>query len=239
VTLVNRQDARFFRGSPDGLRDLGSVHDDVHGQHDQGGWSQARYARSIEKEAADHLRRAADVLFRHFQRRPFEHLLLGGPAEVVRDFEAKLHTYLSSRLAGRIEVDVETATPDQVLEAARPCFEEVEERRESEVLARLEEGSRGASGLDGVLPALNERRVEALLLDERFSASGGQCPVCGWLGKEGASPCPADGAAVERLEDIGEAAVELALQQSAEVLPMKHHADELRERGGIAALLRF
>jgi peptide chain release factor subunit 1 len=239
VTLVNRQDARVFRGSPDGLRELGSVHDDVHGQHDQGGWSQARYQRSVEKEAADHLRRAADVLFRHFQRRPFEHLLLGGPGEVVRDFETKLHRYLSERLAGRIDVDVETATPERVLEAARPCFEEVERRRESEALARLEEGSRAVSGLESVLRALNERRVEALVLDERFAAVGARCPLCGWLGEQGGRRCPADGTALEPLDDVGEAAVELALQQSAEVLPVRHRADELRDRGGMAALLRF
>jgi hypothetical protein len=71
VILVNRQEGRVFRGSPHGLRAVGSVHDDVHGRHDQGGWSQARYQRSVDKEAADHLRHAAEVLLRHFQRRPF------------------------------------------------------------------------------------------------------------------------------------------------------------------------
>lgn len=138
MILVNRQEGRVFRGSPHGLREVGSVHDDVRGRHDQGGLSQARYQRSVDKEGADHLRHAAEVLFRHFQRRPFEHLLLGGTAEVVSDFEPKLHDYLRERVAGRIDVDVEHSIPEQVLEAARPRFEELQRAGEDEALERLQ-----------------------------------------------------------------------------------------------------
>ncbi len=239
VVLVNRQEGRIFRGSPDGLRELGSVHDDVHGRHDQGGWSQARYQRSVDKEAADHLRHAADVLFRHFQRRPFEHLLLGGPSETASEFESMLHDYLAERLAGRVDVDVEHSTPEQVLESARPCFEELQRRREDEVLERLDAGSRAAAGLENTLAALNERRVEVLVGSERFSAPGTVCPSCVWLGGADVRECPADGTELERLDDVTEAAIELALQQAAEILPIVHRLDELDAHGGIGALLRF
>jgi peptide chain release factor subunit 1 len=102
VTLVNRRDARIFRGGPDGLREVERIHDDVSGQHDQGGWSQSRYQRGIEKEKDDHLKVTCDALLGHIKRQPFERLLVGGPREVVTDFEQKLHHYLSERLAGRI-----------------------------------------------------------------------------------------------------------------------------------------
>jgi peptide chain release factor subunit 1 len=239
VMLVNRQEGRVFRGSPDGLRELGSVHDDVHGQHDQGGWSQARYQRSVDKEAADHLKHAADVLFRYFRGRPFQHLLLGGPAEVVSDFESKLHHYLADRVVGRVDVDVEHSTADQVLGAGRPCFEQVERRREEEAMERVQAGARAAAGLDDVLPALNERRVELLLGSERFAAPGTLCPSCGWVAGAEERTCPVDGTELEPLDDVTEAAIELAIQQSAEVLPVRHKTDELEALGGIAALLRF
>jgi len=126
VALVNRRDARIFRGSPDGLREVEQIHDDVFGQHDQGGWSQARYQRGIEKEKDDHLKNTCDALMRHFKRQPFERLIVGGPREVVTDFESKLHGYLQERLAGRIEVDVEHSNADEVLDSARPLIEEME-----------------------------------------------------------------------------------------------------------------
>jgi peptide chain release factor subunit 1 len=239
VALVNRRDARIFRGSPDGLREIDQVHDVVFGQHDQGGLSQARYQRGIEKEKDDHLKHTAEVLLRHFKRRPFQHLAIGGPREVTADFESKLHGYLAERLAGRVSVDVENSTPDQVLEAARPCFDELEERREQEALARVAQGTRAVVGLDESLRALNERRVELLLLDQGFSTPGTLCPECGWLGPEGVAVCPADGTRLIRCDELADAAIELAIQQAAELLPLRHHEDALEERGGIAALTRF
>jgi peptide chain release factor subunit 1 len=238
VALVNRRDARIFRGSHDGLREVEQIHDVVFGQHDQGGLAQARYQRGIEKEKDDHLKRTADALMKHFKRQPFERLIVGGPREVVADFESKLHGYVGDRLAGRIEVDVEHSPPDQVLEAAQPVFEELEDAREAEAFERM--GESAAIGLDDVLPALNERRVETLVVDEGFTAPGTSCPACGWLGPAGETSCPADGTELEGLDDLTEAAIELTIQQSAEILVVRRRREELAQRaGGIAALLRF
>ena len=237
VTLVNRRDARILRGGPDGLREVERIHDDVHGQHDQGGWSQSRYQRGIEKEKDDHLKVTCDALLRHFKSQPFERLLVGGPREVVTDLEHKLHHYLSERLAGRIEVDVERSNPDQVLDAARPLIDKLERERERDALERL--GERGACGLEDVLPPLNERRVELLILDEQFGGvTGVQCLECGWLGLEG-DRCPADGSELVQLDDLTEAMIELAVQQSAELLAVHHEREALERHGGVAALLRF
>jgi peptide chain release factor subunit 1 len=237
VALVNRRDARILRGSPDGLREVQQIHDDVSGQHDQGGWSQARFQRGIEKEKDDHLRDTGDALMRHFKRQPFEKLIVGGPREVVTDFEQKLHHYVRERLAGRIEVDVERTSADQVLDAARPLIEELEHAREREALEKL--GERGACGLEDVLPPLNERRVELLILDEQFGGvTGVQCLLCGWLGLEG-DTCPADGSPLVELEDLTEAMIELSVQQSADLLAVHHERSALENHGGAAALLRF
>ncbi|HEX6652984.1 MAG TPA: Vms1/Ankzf1 family peptidyl-tRNA hydrolase [Thermoleophilaceae bacterium] len=237
VTLVNRRDARILRGGADGLREVERIHDDVSGQHDQGGWSQSRYQRGVEKEKDDHLKTTCDALLRHFKRQPFQRLIVGGPREVVTDFEQKLHHYLSERLAGRVEVDVERSNPDQVLEAARPLIEKLEREREHEALERL--GERGACGIEDVLQPLNERRVELLILDEQFGGvTGVQCLECGWLGLEG-DRCPADGSETVQLEDLTEAMIELSVQQAADLLAVHHEREALERYGGAAALLRF
>ena len=240
VLLINRQAARVLAGGADGMREVVSLVDDVHRWHDQGGWSQARYQRGIEKEKDDHLKHTVEVLMKHFKRRPFQHLIVGGPREVVADFESKLHGYLSERLAGRIEVDVDNSSPEQVLQAARLRFEEIEDAREGDALERIGESGRAVTGLDEVLRVLNERRVECLLLDEQFAAGGTTCPDCGWLGPESERTCPVDGRELTRLEDLTDTAIELSLQQSAEIMAIRHRRDEFEERaGGIAALLRF
>ena len=239
VALIGRRDARIFRGSPDGLREIDQVHDVVYGQHDRGGLSQARYQRGIEKEKDDHLKHTAEVLLWHYQRRPFQRLVLGGPREVTADFESKLHGYLAERLAGRVSVDVENGTPEQVLAAARPCFDGLEERREQEALERVEQGMRAVSGLDETLRVLNQRRVDVLLLEQNFSTPGTLCPECGWLGPDGERECPADGTPLIVCDELADATIELAIQQAAELLPLRHRTGALEERGGIAALTRF
>jgi peptide chain release factor subunit 1 len=240
VMLVNRSDGRIMRGSEERLEELERLRDDVHGRHDQGGWSQANYQRSIDKDAADHVKRVADELFASFQAEPFDSLLIGTPDEQFGEAESKLHAYLRERIAGRIDVDVETATPDEVLAAARPVFERKEAERERAALDKLEErlgvGARAAAGLGDVLGALTEKRVGCLLLGETFHAPGFQCPSCGLMSAEGGN-CPIDDTPMERREDIVESAVESAIAQSAETLVVRHH--DLSEHGSIAALLRF
>jgi peptide chain release factor subunit 1 len=242
VVLVSRKTGRILVGSRDELTELPTVTDDVGRRHDQGGWSQARYQRSVDKEAEDHVKHTLDVLFRRFKARPFDRLLLGAPEALASEVESHMHPYLRERLAGRLEIDVENPSPEQVRKAAKPLFDEDDRRREREALDRLAEGmgsaARSAAGLDDVLGALNEHRVEILLIAPGFEAPGVVCKVCGWAGTDAGS-CPADGGQVERRDDVIERAIELALMQSSEVLVVRHHEDELDEHGSIAAVLRF
>src|SRR3954471_24070856 len=114
VVLVNRQTGRMFVGDRERLHEVDAVGDAVHGQHKQGGLSQPRYQRSVDEDVQDHLRNVAQAAFVRFKRAPFDNLLLGGPQETVTDFEAKLHAYLQERVAGRIDLDVENSSVDDV-----------------------------------------------------------------------------------------------------------------------------
>ena len=243
VLLVNRKVGRIFRGTADSLEEVARVTSDTHGQHDQGGWSQRNYEASVENEAAQHVRRTLATLFRRFRLRPFDHLLVGAPPELVADVEEELHPYLRERLAGRVEIDVENTTAADVRAAAAPRIEERETARERESLDRLQAGvarsdGHGAAGLDAVLDALAQQRVEVLLLEENYKAPGVWCPACGWLGPQGIDSCPADGTATQQRDDIVERMVERALEQSADVLVVRRHPD-LGPHGHVGAVLRF
>src|SRR5688572_19216828 len=185
VLLVNRRNARFFIGDGGGLEETDRVEDDVHSQHDQGGWSQARYQRGVEKEKDDHLVHVAEVAFDAHKERGFDRLLVGAPDELVRELEQKLHPYLRERIVGRLHVDVENSSIDDVRTAANAVIEDWRRRCERECLDRLVEGvgrgGRGAAGLAAVLQALNEQRVDTLLVAETFRSGGGRDPETGML----------------------------------------------------------
>jgi peptide subunit release factor 1 (eRF1) len=243
VVLVNRRSGRILRGTRERLEEAAAVEDDVHGWHDQGGLSQPRYQRGIEKEVEDHLENVAGRVFAGWKREPFDRLAVGATAELFPAFEHHLHPYVRERLVGRLDADVENEGPADVLARLEPLLEDQDRAREREALDRLAAGlgagGRAAAGLDPVLGALNERRVEVLLFAEGLSASGVACPSCGWLGVEAdGDECPLDGTPVDRREDIVEDAIEAAVLQSARPLVVRHH-DDLQGHGGIAALLRF
>ena len=242
VLLANRRSGRLFAGDRDTLTEVERFREDVRGQSDTGGWSEAGRERAQAEEHEDVLRRAVYETFKELRRAPFDHLLIGVPAELRGTVEHNLHASLAERLRGFIEVDVEHSSAEDVVRAAAPAIEATERAHEREQLDRVFEGmgagGRGTAGLDDTLGALNERRVEALLIEEGFSAPGSVCASCGYVTARDGGECPADGGELVPRADIVETAIELALAQSAEVLVVRHH-DDLREHGSIGAILRF
>jgi peptide chain release factor subunit 1 len=210
-----------------------------HRQHDQGGWSQSRYQRGVEKEKDDHLLHVGDVAFSRYKEGRFKRLLVGAPEELANEFEQKLHPYLRERIASRLHLDVENSTIEDVRSAAGRAIEDWRRRCERGALDRLTEGvgrgGRGAAGLAAVLQALNEHRVELLLVGEGFRSAGGRDSATGMLYAGDHGP---DGQALERCENIVERAIEKAVEQSAKVIKVRHH-DDLGPLGGIGAVLRY
>ena len=66
--MVSRERGDLYRLRAGRLEELVEQFDEQHGRHDQGGWSQARYQRHIEKLTADHLRRVGEQLDRQVRR---------------------------------------------------------------------------------------------------------------------------------------------------------------------------
>jgi peptide chain release factor subunit 1 len=242
VVLVNRRSARLLCGSREALEEIALVDDGVRNRHDQGGWSQANYQRSVDKDVQDHLKHVAEVVFLQMKRDLPEGVIVGGPQETVADFEAALHPYVRERLAGRIDIDVDNSSIEDVRRTAAERITAAAREREDRALGRLAElfgsNARAASGLSDVLAAVHEQRVEALLVDRGYSAPGVCCPQCGFLGGDEVATCPADGTRVERREDVVEAAIARAITQSADVHVLRDRP-ELASHGHVAAILRF
>lgn len=243
VALVDREKARLFVSALDRIEEVSDVLDEVPGWHDQGGWAQARFQRHIREHIQRHLKHVAEILLRLFQGGRYQRLVLAGPDEVVAELERELHDYVLRTIVARTSLPVTAAAAD-VLERVRELEEALERRREEEAVGRLVseiEGdtARAVAGMDDTLNALEEGRVDTLLVAADLEVAGIRCPSCGHLGLREPS-CPACGSATEETSDLVEEAVESALRQRArvEVVP-QGLAAELARVGGIGALLRF
>jgi peptide chain release factor subunit 1 len=244
VALVDERFARVLSGTSERLVEATSFGDDVHGRQRQGGWSQARYQRSQHEDVEVHLRHVAQVLKDLLRVRPYELLLIACTAPLWPRVVEKLGAEVRARLhEERLALDVPDAGIEDVISASAGVIAELGRAREDALLAELREhlgrdgDDHAAAGLEAVLEALVERRVAALMYDSGLHAPGVTCPRGDWFGTAG-ERCPLDGQPLERREDIIEEAVQAAIGQSAEVLPVRERP-ELEVLGGIAATLRF
>jgi peptide chain release factor subunit 1 len=240
MVLVDSEKARIFLAELGRIEEQSALLDDVPNRHDQGGWSQGRYQRHVDEHRKGHLKHAAEVLFRFFKRRSFDHLILGGPEEIVAEFEHELHDYLRQRILTRVPRPVGAST-DEVLGRALEAEEDLDRRRVREAIAQIRAeqaaGRRAVAGLEKTLAALAENRVATLVVAIDLQAAGRECSSCGRLAVSG-KRCTTCGSSTRANPDVVEAAVAQALRQGSRVETVIEDGafDTL---GGVGALLRF
>lgn len=240
VLLMDRQRSRMFVFELDELVETTEAHDELPRDYDTRGEKERGDVRGhVDALAAQHVRNAAALAFDTLQEQSFEHFCIGCPDDLAGELEAALHPYLRERLCGRIGV-----TPQAPVDAIRTAAAEVEERtereREAVLVARLLDavgsGGRAVTGLEPVLAALGERRVEHLIVSHEFEQEG-------WRGRDtgllrAVRPHGEEGATLHPIEDVVEEAIDEALGQGAKVEVCVANAD-LDVHGRIGALLRY
>jgi peptide chain release factor subunit 1 len=90
IAVVGRERGTVYILRAGKLEDLVDQFDETPGRHDQGGWSQARYQRHIEKLAADHLRRVGEQLDRQVRRLQSPRVVIVTTEETRAEFEEVL-----------------------------------------------------------------------------------------------------------------------------------------------------
>jgi peptide subunit release factor 1 (eRF1) len=245
VLLVDRQRARLFRFELGELTEHTEVFDAVPRGGDQAGHPAqgsrgAHVQRHSEEVAHRHLKHAAEVTFGELQQRPVDHVILGGPHEVVVELEGLLHTWVRDRVVDRLVIPA-TAGPDEVRQAALAVEEDVTRRSGAALVDRLRDaigtGGAGVAGLEATLAALVERRVDILLVSDGYATEGWRCRSCRYLGPRGRR-CPVCSNSMHLVDDVVEEAVEEALANKCRVQIVRANAD-LDVLGRIGALLRF
>lgn len=242
VLLADRQRARLFAFELGELAEHSERFDQLPRHEDDGGELARDRVHDRAANAADqHLRRTAAAAFEVFREHAFDHLVLGAPDELANELERHLHPYLKERVVGRVNVAI-TAKVDDVRVAAMNVEQQVERTRQAAAVDRLRSAAQsgaglGAAGLDAVLSALVERRVETLFVSEGFEAPGWRCSPCHLLAPKGPT-CAVCGTAMAKVDDVVEEAIEDALGQSCRIEVCAGNAD-LDVLGQIGALLRY
>ncbi|HEV3227112.1 MAG TPA: hypothetical protein VGZ52_09760, partial [Acidimicrobiales bacterium] len=241
VLLADKQRARMFVFELGDLVEHSEHFDELPRDYDSRGEKErGDVAPHVDALQHHHLRHAVDVALDVFQKRGFDHLVIGAPDQITGELESLLHPYLRQRLFGRVQVSV-AAGVDEIRNAAVEVEHRVERQKEHKLVQRLREavasGRRGVAGLPDVLSALADRRAERVLVSDGLRAPGWRCGACGALALVGRR-CGRCDEEMEAIDDVVEEAVDEALGQSCRVEVCVGNAD-LDVLGRIGALLRY
>jgi peptide chain release factor subunit 1 len=240
VAVVGRERGELYRLRSGRLDEIVDVTDDVPGRHDQGGWSQSRFQRHIEKLVGDHLRAVAEALDRRVRAMRSPKVILVASEETRAELDDLIAKETKSSVIGSTTAEAHAQAPE-LLALTSPILEEARKNEEGQLVERWRDqagrGERAAAGWAQTLEAASDARVETLLYTEGVEREASQCPACGRVSVDGGR-CPLDGTEMEARDDGLDLAVHQTLANGGTVRALTVHRD-LDPAEGIGALLRF
>ena len=232
VALVDKQGARFFYFHMGELIEQeGVLGEEVH---------KVRGVDSSQNMVRRNLKESAEFAMDFFGEKKVRRILIGGTDENVAQFQSNLHKTWQSLVVGTLSLGM-AANQQEILAEAIKVGSKAEEKREAGLVRQMNTAaskhSEGVVGLRDTLRAAQEGRVQTLLVDEKFHASGYRCNGCEHLTAEKLETCPFCGEEFSEIPDAAEMAVRRVMRSGGVVEIVRDNA-EMAEVG-IGGLLRY
>jgi peptide chain release factor subunit 1 len=249
VALVDKQGARLFSFHLGELKEqegiLGeSVRHTKHGGASakpgvRGGVAgQTRYEDEV---AGRNIRDVAEFAARFFSENNVRRVLIGGTEENIALLRNVLPKSWQSLIVGTFPMSM-TASKLEVLERTMQIGKEAEYRKEEQILKKLVTGAAkergGVLNLDETLGAVHDGRVQALVIQDGFRASGYRCQGCGYITAQELPVCQFCGSKFDQIPDAVEMAVYKVMKAGGEVEVLQHE-HKVNGFKNIGALLRY
>lgn len=238
VAVVGRERGQVFQLRDGRLKEVVDRTEEQPGQHDQGGWSQARFQRRIDRLVAEHLKTVGGEIDKRVRRTRGPQLVIVAPDGLRSEVEDALSTEARESVVGWAHAEAH-ASAAELLDVARPHLDHAREARVGEALERWQEergkNARASAGWRDTLAAASDGRVELLLLGDGAGHDAFRCPQCGRAEAAGGT-CPLDGAELEPGSGT-DLAVQHTLAHGGSVATVL--GGRLDDAQGVGALLRF
>ena len=240
VVVADNKTARIFVVSSAVAVDKEVVHGNVKNHVRKGGWSQQRYERRRDNQLLHYAREIAQNLQSIEKREQINHILLVGGKEILREIYDNLPQALQEKTASK-RSDLRKGDAS-VNEDIWELFSEVERECESGLWERIRReylrSGLGVVGIENVLTAVIEGRVDKMIVCRDFNHTGYRCRECNTLFIEPIEVCTTcNSTSLYEVDAVNEL-VELVVQQSGET-DFVDSIDTLVESGSIGALLRY
>jgi peptide chain release factor subunit 1 len=239
IAVVSRERGVLYELRDGRLQEIADETEEVPGQHDQGGWSQAGYQRHIENIVLHHLKTVGGEIDRTVRNGHRLHIVVVAPEEMRGEFESQLSHEAREAIVGWAHAESH-ANPTELLEIVRPLLDAARAREDQATLERWKfehgRGGKAAAGWRKTLEAASDARVAVLLVDESARHQAWSCPQCGRASADGGK-CPLDGTKLEARADAVDLAIHHTVLHGGRFVRLG--AGALADADGIGAILRF
>jgi len=251
VVLVDKQGARLFHFHLGELTEqegvLGETVKHVKRGGDsstfQGGRSgTAGKAQHMDETIDRNMRDSVGFTIHFFEEKHVRRILIGGTDENAAMFCNLLPKAWQSLVMGTFPMSM-TASHVEVLARAMQISKEAEVQREvrlvDDLITAAAKGKGAVVGLAKTLDAINNDRVQTLVVDEGFRSGGSKCQNCGVLTILDGEVCPVcGGKLVSAGVDVVDLAVSTVMRHRG-VVEVIHASPALEKAGHMGAVLRY
>jgi len=252
VVLVDREGARLFLFNQGTLQDatgmLGEeLKEYTHDAAGRGGRSgrgsgQGRASAldgRIDQVAARNLRDVVNLTQKFYRSGQCERIILGGTEENRARFMSMLPKTLQSKVIGDVSLDMYASAMDVLDRTTDIIQRSVDERKAALVQGMITAAHKdmGSLGLANTLLAVQEQRVQTLVIAEGFSAPGSVCTHCGYLTHRSTDTCPVCEGTAREAKDVVDHLVHRAIELDVETVFVEDEAVD--KAGSIGAVWRF
>jgi peptide chain release factor subunit 1 len=205
-----------------------------------GGYSHNRFQRRKLEEMRHFFKDFATEVERFVARYDPQHLVLMGTDENVGQFRDFLPQQIQDRIIHTGPAPVDGPAPE-ILARLQPHLDAERESQGQELIEQVRDRAAhdylATAGVQGTLTALQEGKVDTLVLARDGQMQGARCSQCGFVFVREVNRCPYDGSEQMEAVDVMEEMVRLAEQQGADI--QFAEANAIADLRGAAALLRF
>lgn len=238
VVVAGREQGQIWFLSDGSIELVSDRFDEQPGRHDQGGWSQARYARHIDKLVHEHLRELASDLDRLVRRfNPLALVAVAGE-ETRPELERLLSAEARKVFSGWAQASAH-AGASELKKAVKPLVDRLHEEREQKLLERWHEelgrAGHACAGWEQTLEAASDGRVDTLLYQLGLDGKAWICGECERISAR-AGNCPLDGTTLVEQSDGLDLLVHRTLEHGGSISALCEASGESHEVG---ALLRY
>lgn len=243
VILLDREHVRILSVYLGSLLDEFELHGDplpVPSHVKAGGYSQSRLQRRKAEEMRHFFKDFAAEVEEFVDRYQPKDLVLLGTEENTAKFREFLPDSLLQRIVhtGNMWVDEPAAG---VMEKLEPLLRADMDRHNREVVEQIKDRVAhdylATAGFQGTLTALQEGKVDTLVLASDHRQAGVRCVQCGFVFARELKACPYDGSSALDSVDVVEEMVRMAEGQGVQIAFAA--PAEVQELKGAGALLRF